>query len=49
VIKVGTSTLTKDGGPPDQEYIAGLAAQVAAQVEAGRSLGLIPKPWPPAA
>lgn len=30
VIKVGTSTLTRAGGPPDTEFIADLAAQIAA-------------------
>lgn len=29
VVKVGSSTLTRDGGPPDQVYIDGLASQLA--------------------
>ena len=41
VIKVGTSTLTRGGGPPDTAYIADLAGQVAAQMEAGRSVVLV--------
>jgi glutamate 5-kinase len=41
VIKVGTSTLTRGGGPPDTEYIAALAGQVAAQLELGRSVVLV--------
>ncbi len=41
VVKVGTSTLTRDGGPPDIDYIFGLAAQVAAQMQAGHSVVLV--------
>jgi len=41
VIKVGTSTLTRGGGPPDTAYIAELAAQVAAQQALGRSVVLV--------
>ncbi len=41
VIKVGTSTLTRGGGPPDKEYIAGLAGQIAAQLDWGRSVVLV--------
>ena len=41
VIKVGTSTLTRGGGPPDTAYIADLAAQVAAQQAAGRRVVLV--------
>ena len=41
VIKVGTSTLTRDGGPPDAVYIADLAAQVAAQIVLGSSVILV--------
>ena len=41
VIKVGTSTLTRAGGPPDTDYIAALAAQVAAQQTLGRSVVLV--------
>ena len=41
VIKVGTSTLTRGGGPPDTAYIADLASQVAAQQAAGVSVVLV--------
>lgn len=41
VIKVGTSTLTRGGGPPDTAYIADLAAQIAAQQALGRSVVLV--------
>ena len=41
VIKVGTSTLTRGGGPPDPVYIAGLAEQIAAQLDAGCSVVLV--------
>src|SRR5579862_897155 len=41
VIKVGTSTLTDGSGPPDREYIRVLVAQIAAQVELGRSVILV--------
>ena len=41
VIKVGTSTLTRGGGPPDTAYIADLAAQIAAQQKAGCSVVLV--------
>lgn len=41
VIKVGTSTLTRGGGPPDTAYIADLAAQVARQQALGRSVVLV--------
>lgn len=41
VIKVGTSTLTRAGGPPDAEYIGSLAAQIAAQQALGRSVVLV--------
>lgn len=41
MIKVGTSTLTRGGGPPDTAYIADLAAQVSAQLDAGRSVVLV--------
>ena len=41
VVKVGTSTLTRDGGPPDTEYIADLAAQIARQRAQGRAVILV--------
>ncbi|MGI4792307.1 MAG: glutamate 5-kinase [Janthinobacterium lividum] len=41
MIKVGTSTLTRGGGPPDTAYIGELAAQVAAQMALGRSVVLV--------
>ena len=41
MIKVGTSTLTRGGGPPDTAYIASLAGQVAAQLDRGRSVVLV--------
>lgn len=41
VIKVGTSTLTRAGGPPDSAYIADLAAQIAAQQALGRSVVMV--------
>ncbi len=41
VIKVGTSTLTRGGGPPDTAYIADLAGQVAGQLDRGRSVVLV--------
>ncbi|HEX5323426.1 MAG TPA: hypothetical protein VFW40_06535, partial [Capsulimonadaceae bacterium] len=41
VIKVGTSTLTEGNGPPDREYMRDLAAQVARQAAAGRSVILV--------
>ena len=41
MIKVGTSTLTRGGGPPDAVYIASLAAQIAAQLDAGCSVTLV--------
>ena len=41
VIKVGTSTLTRGGGPPDTAYIAGLAGQIAGQLDRGRSVVLV--------
>ena len=41
VIKLGTSTLTQGGGPPDAAFIADLAAQVAAQQAQGRSVVLV--------
>jgi len=41
VIKVGTSTLTRGSGPPDPVYIAGLAEQIAAQLDAGCSVVLV--------
>ena len=41
VIKVGTSTLTRGGGPPDTAYIADLAAQIAAQQKSGCSVVLV--------
>ena len=41
VIKVGTSTLTRGGGPPDTAYIADLAAQASALLDAGCSVVLV--------
>lgn len=41
VIKVGTSTITRDGGPPDRDYLADLAAQIAAQRSMGRDVILV--------
>ena len=41
VIKVGTSTLTRGGGPPDIAYIADLAGQISAQLDRGRSVVLV--------
>jgi len=41
VIKVGTSTITRDGGPPDREYLASLASQIAAQRAMGRDVILV--------
>ena len=41
MIKVGTSTLTRGGGPPDTVYIADLAQQVSAQLDAGCSVVLV--------
>ena len=41
VIKVGTSTLTRGGGPPDAAYIADLAGQIAGQLDRGRSVVLV--------
>ncbi len=41
VIKVGTSTLTLGGGPPDADFIADLAAQIAAQQAQGVSVVLV--------
>ena len=41
MIKVGTSTLTRGGGPPNAAYIADLAGQVAAQLDLGRSVVLV--------
>lgn len=41
VIKVGTSTLTRGGGPPDTDYIADLAAQIAAQQAGDVSVVLV--------
>ncbi|MBV9850849.1 MAG: glutamate 5-kinase, partial [Armatimonadetes bacterium] len=41
VIKLGTSTLTRGGGPPDAAYIADLAGQVARQQAQGRSVVLV--------
>ncbi len=41
VIKVGTSTLTRGGGPPDTAYIADLAGQVSARLDAGCSVVLV--------
>ncbi len=41
VIKVGTSTLTRGGGPPDTAYIANLAGQIAGQLDQGRSVVLV--------
>jgi len=41
VIKVGTSTLTRGGGPPDTTYIADLAAQIAALQKSGSSVVLV--------
>lgn len=41
VIKVGTSTLSPSGGPPDATYIAGLAGQIAGQLDRGRSAVLV--------
>jgi glutamate 5-kinase len=41
VIKVGTSTLTCNGGPIDHEYLADLAGQIAEQRALGRSVILV--------
>ena len=41
VIKVGTSTLTRSGGPPDTLFIADLAAQVARQQALGRGVVVV--------
>jgi len=41
VVKVGTSTLTLDGGPPDVSYIRDLARQIVAQRALGRSVVLV--------
>ena len=41
VIKVGTNTLTRGGGPPDAAYIADLAGQIAGQLDRGRSVVLV--------
>lgn len=41
VIKVGTSTLTRGGGPPDTAYIADLAGQISGQLDLGRSVVLV--------
>ena len=41
VIKLGSSTLTQGGGPPDAVFIADLAAQVARQQALGRSVVLV--------
>ena len=41
VVKVGTSTLSQDGGPPDPEFIDDLARQIAAQRALGRSVNLV--------
>lgn len=41
VIKLGTSTLTRDDGPPDGEFIDQIAADVADQTRGGRSVVLV--------
>ncbi len=41
VVKVGTSTLTLGGGPPDAAYIADLAGQLSRQLDLGRSVVLV--------
>lgn len=41
VVKVGTSTLTQGGGPPDTGYIADLARQIVAQRALGRAVILV--------
>ena len=41
VIKLGTSTLTQGGGPPDADFIADLAGQVARQQAQGRDVILV--------
>ena len=41
VIKLGTSTLTQGGGPPDTAFIADLTAQVARQQAQGNSVVLV--------
>ena len=41
VIKVGTSTLTRGGGPPDAAYIADLAGQASALLDAGCRVVLV--------
>jgi glutamate 5-kinase len=41
VVKVGTSTLTQGGGPPDVDYIAELARQIVEQRALGRSVILV--------
>ncbi len=41
VVKIGTSTLTRRGGPPDAAFIADLAAQVARRLAQGDSVVLV--------
>ncbi len=41
VVKIGTSTLTRRGGPPDAAFIADLAAQVARRLALGDSVVLV--------
>lgn len=41
VVKLGTSTLTRRGGPPDEAFIADLAAQIARQQTLGNSIILV--------
>ncbi len=41
MVKVGTSTLNRQGGPPDKDYILSLADQIAALGDAGHSVILV--------
>ena len=41
VIKVGSGTVTQNGGAPDTAYLAALAAQIAAQQALGQSVVLV--------
>ena len=41
VVKVGTSAITNAAGRPDRKVIAALARQIAAAMQAGRSVTLV--------
>lgn len=41
MVKVGTSTLNRQGGPPDTDYILNLAGQISSLVDAGHSVLLV--------